>query len=119
MVEGHLRLADRLRELVSGAPDLELVDDTRLNVVPFRFVPAGVRRRDLDELNQRLGERLLEDGRVFAGTTRYRSVVCLRPAIANWRTRAEDVELLVDVVRELGAGLAGGGSAPPSRSPRP
>jgi glutamate/tyrosine decarboxylase-like PLP-dependent enzyme len=119
MVEGHLRLADHLRNLVSGAPDLELVDDTRLNVVPFRFVPACVRRRDLDELNQRLGERVLEDGRVFVGTTRYRSVVCLRPAIANWRTRAEDVELLVEVVRELGAGLVGGGSAPPSRSPRP
>ncbi len=109
MVEGHLDLADHLRSLVAAAPDLELVDETRLNVVPFRFAPAGVRRRDLDELNQALGELILEDGRVFVGTTRYRSVVCMRPAIANWRTRPQDVEQLVDVTRALGAELLEGG----------
>ncbi len=109
MVEGHLDLAEHLRGLVAAAPDLELVDDTRLNVVPFRFAPAGVRRRDLDALNRALGERILEDGRVFVGTTRYRSVVCLRPAIANWRTRMEDVEQLVGVARALGAEVLQGG----------
>ena len=109
MVEEHLRLAEHLRALVAAAPDLELVDETRLNVVPFRFAPAGVRRRDLDALNRELGARVLADGRVHVGTTRYRSVLCFRPAIANWRTRAADVELLVDVVRGLGAELAAGG----------
>lgn len=119
MVEEHLRLADHLRGLVAAAPELELVDETRLNVVPFRLAPPGVRRRDLDELNRNLGERVLEDGRVFVGTTRYRSVVCLRPAIANWRTRTEDVELLVEVVRELGAGLLDRGGSGPRGSRRP
>lgn len=114
MVERHLGLADQLRGLVAAAPDLELVDETALNVVPFRFAPAGVRRRELDAVNRELGARVLGDGRVHVGTTRYRSVVCFRPAIANWRTRAEDVALLVDVVRELGADLvAEGGPARP------
>jgi hypothetical protein len=31
--------------------------------------------------------------------------VALRPSIVNWRTREEDVDLFIDVVRELGAGL--------------
>ena len=118
MVEGHLLLADQLRGLVAAAPDLELVDETRLNVVPFRFAPRGVRRRDLDPLNRALGERILEDGRVFVGTTRYRSVVCMRPAIANWRTRPEDVERLVSVVRELGAELLEGDEVVPRSSRR-
>jgi glutamate/tyrosine decarboxylase-like PLP-dependent enzyme len=109
MVEEHLGLAEHLRALVAAAPDLELVDETRLNVVPFRYAPAGVRRRDLDALNRELGARVLADGRVHVGTTRYRSVLCFRPAIANWRTRAADVELLVDVVRGLGAELAAEG----------
>ena len=74
-------------------------------VVPFRFAPEGVRRRDLDDLNERLGRAVLDDGRVAVGLTRYRSVVCLRPAIANWRTGEEDVRLVVEVVRELGARL--------------
>jgi hypothetical protein len=32
--------------------------------------------------------------------------VALRPAISNWRTTAADLDLLVDVVRELGADAA-------------
>jgi hypothetical protein len=32
--------------------------------------------------------------------------VCFRPAFVNWRTRDEDVDLLVEVVRELAAELA-------------
>ena len=70
MVEGHVLLADQLRGLVAAAPDLELVDETRLNVVPFRFAPRGVRRRDLDPLNRALGQRVLEDGPGLCGGRR-------------------------------------------------
>ena len=45
------------------------------------------------------------DGRVYVGTTRYRGRVAFRPAIVNWRTTEADVDLIVEVVRELGARL--------------
>ena len=105
MVERHLELAALLADEVRAAEDLELVDEPVLNVVPFRFAPEGVRRRDLDDLNERLGRAVLDDGRVALGLTRYRSVVCLRPAIANWRTGEDDVRLVIEVVRELGTRL--------------
>jgi hypothetical protein len=60
---------------------------------------------ELDALKLRLGAELLADGRVYAGTTRYRGVVAFRPAIVNWRTVEADVDLSVDVVRELGTRL--------------
>ena len=41
---------------------------------------------DLDALNMRIGQALLEDGRVYVGTTRYGGRVAFRPAIVNWRT---------------------------------
>jgi hypothetical protein len=66
----------------------------------------------LDDLNSRLGEALLEDGRVFAGTTLFEGRVAFRPAIVNWQTGAEDVDLLVDVLLELGARLLEGEPAP-------
>jgi hypothetical protein len=34
-------------------------------------------------------------------------VTDLRPAIVNWRTAEDDVDLIVRVVRELGARLVG------------
>ncbi len=46
---------------------------------------------------------IVEDGRVYFGTTDYAGKVAFRPAMVNWRTRDEDVDLIVQVVRELGS----------------
>jgi glutamate/tyrosine decarboxylase-like PLP-dependent enzyme len=106
MVERHLELAQRLARRIDQAPDLERLAEVPLNIVCFRFRPPEATEDDLDALNDGLGEALLRDGRVYVGTTRYEGRAALRPAIVNWRTREEDVDLLVGVVRELGARLA-------------
>jgi glutamate/tyrosine decarboxylase-like PLP-dependent enzyme len=107
MVERHLRLAQRVARQVDEAPDLERLADVPLNVVCFRFHPPSVAEAALDDLNRKLGQLVLEDGRVYFGTTDYAGKVAFRPAIVNWRTGEEDVDLIVAVVRELGAWLVG------------
>jgi glutamate/tyrosine decarboxylase-like PLP-dependent enzyme len=108
MVERHLDLAQRLARLVDAAPDLERLADVPLCIVCFRARPAGVPADELDGFNRRLGEALLDDGRVFAGTTVYAGHVALRPAIVNWQTTEADIDAFVAVVRELAAKLATG-----------
>ena len=49
---------------------------------------------------------MLDDGRVYFGTTLYGGRVAFRPAIVNWRTTEDDIRLLVEVVRELGTKLS-------------
>jgi glutamate/tyrosine decarboxylase-like PLP-dependent enzyme len=105
MVERHLDLAQHLARVVDEAPDLERLADVPLNIVCFRFRPEGVPEEELDALNGRLGEDVLADGRVSVGTTSFGGTVAFRPAIVNWRTRGSDVELLAEVVQELGARL--------------
>jgi glutamate/tyrosine decarboxylase-like PLP-dependent enzyme len=105
MVERHLALARRLASRVDAEPELERLAEVKLNIVCFRWRPEGVAEDELDDLNLRLGQQLLADGRVFAGTTVYEGRAAFRPAIVNWRTREEDVDLLVDVLLELAAGL--------------
>ena len=105
MVERHLALAARIATRVSAAPDLELLAEVPLDIVCFRFRPAVVAEAGLDALNTRLGELVLKDGRVYVGTTRYDGRIAFRPAIVNWLTTEADVDLLVDVIRELGANL--------------
>jgi glutamate/tyrosine decarboxylase-like PLP-dependent enzyme len=102
MVERHLALAQHLARRIEATPELELLAPVPLNIVCFRYRPKGAKEAELDAINSRLGAELLADGRVYAGTTRYRGVVAFRPAIVNWRTTEADVDLLVDVVRELG-----------------
>lgn len=105
MVERHLELAQRLAGLVDDAPDLERLADVPLNIVCFRYRPEGVPEEELDGLNARLGADVLADGRVYVGTTSFGGKVAFRPAIVNWRTREGDIDLFVEVVRELGASL--------------
>jgi glutamate/tyrosine decarboxylase-like PLP-dependent enzyme len=104
MVERHLDLTEHLGRLVEAAPDLELLAPVQLCVACFRYRPQGT-DRDLDELNAALGREILADGRVYVGTTSYRGMTALRPAIVNWRTTEADINLLVSVIRELGQRL--------------
>ena len=101
MIERHLMLARRVGERVEAAPDLELLAEVKLNIVCFRLHPPGLSEQELDELNAQVGRAVLDDGRVFVGTTIYRGKVAFRPAIVNWRTTEADVDLMVDVLREL------------------
>jgi glutamate/tyrosine decarboxylase-like PLP-dependent enzyme len=106
MIERHLDLAQLLALLVDEAPDLERLADVPLNIVCFRYRPEGSEDAALDTLNKRLGTAVLDDGRVYVGTTLYGGRVAFRPAIVNWRTAEADIRLLVEVVRELGTKLA-------------
>jgi glutamate/tyrosine decarboxylase-like PLP-dependent enzyme len=106
MIERHLDLAQRVAQRVREADDLELLADVVLNIVCFRFRPRGADDAVLNDLNARLGAAVLQDGRVFVGTTDYGGRTAFRPAIVNWRSTQEDVDLMIDVIRELGAQLA-------------
>src|ERR1700736_6452259 len=71
MVERHVQLSQRVAKQVDEAPDLERLAEVQLNVVCFRYHPPGVPESALDELNRKLGASVLEDGRVYFGTTDY------------------------------------------------
>lgn len=101
MVERHLGLAQRLAAHVDAAEELERLADVPLNIVCFRARPAGLSDAELDALNERLGAAIRADGRVFLGTTTYGGKTALRPAIVNWQTQEADVDLIVEVTREL------------------
>jgi glutamate/tyrosine decarboxylase-like PLP-dependent enzyme len=106
MIENSLVRARYLGQIVETAPDLELLADVGLNVVCFRYNPGQLSEPALNAVNERLGQALIEDGRVFVGTTTYAGKVALRPAIVNWRTRTSDIDVLAATVRELGAAVA-------------
>lgn len=105
IVENCLDLTNSMAERVQAEKDLELLADVPLNIVCFRFNPGDRSEEQLNNLNDQLGKAIFEDGRVYAGTTRFCGKTALRPAIVNWRTTEKEIELFVDVVLELAEGL--------------
>jgi glutamate/tyrosine decarboxylase-like PLP-dependent enzyme len=107
IVENHLDLAQRLAAAVDAAPDLERLAEVPLNIVCFRARPPGFPEERLDELNRWVGEAVLTDGRVFFGSTIYDGKVAFRPAPVNWRNGPDEIDLIVEVTRELTAEAVG------------
>jgi glutamate/tyrosine decarboxylase-like PLP-dependent enzyme len=105
IVEHCLDIAQHFAEQVRQHEQLELMAEVPLHIVAFRFKPAGISESDLDDLNQRLGEVVIEDGRFMVGISKIGQRTIFRPAFSNWRTRQQDVEEFANVVIELGRGL--------------
>jgi glutamate/tyrosine decarboxylase-like PLP-dependent enzyme len=105
IVEHCLDLAQHFAARVRSQEQLELMAEVPLNIVAFRFNPGGLDDEALDELNQRLGEAIITDGRFLAGTSKIGPRTIFRPAFSNWRTRTQDVEEFAEVVTELGRSM--------------
>ena len=74
-----------------------------LNIVCFRIHPRGIDPKRLDDVESAVGEAVVADGRVYFGTTIYGGRAAFRPAIVNRRTTEADIDLIVDVMREIAA----------------
>lgn len=105
IVEHCLDIAQHFAQQVRDHEQLELMANVQLNIVAFRFNPGGLGEEQLDDLNQRLGEAVLADGRFMAGTSKIGPRTIFRPAFSNWRTRNRDVEEFAEVVVDLGQAL--------------
>ena len=69
---------------VDADSDLQRLADVPLNVVASD--PPASRKASSTTSPRRLGQAVLDDGRIFFGTTVYDGKVAFRPAIVNWRT---------------------------------
>jgi aromatic-L-amino-acid decarboxylase len=107
-IEGTLAHARQLTELIDRSPAFELLHAPMLSTVCFRHVPAGV--GDLDAHNARLGRAMQTDGRVFLAPAAIDGMTCLRVCFVNFRTRSDEVGLILEVAQALGDALAGAGT---------
>ncbi|MDZ7645636.1 MAG: aminotransferase class V-fold PLP-dependent enzyme [Woeseiaceae bacterium] len=105
IVEHCLDIAQHFAATVRATPELELMNDPQLNIVAFRYNPGGMSEEELNALNSRLGQLVLDDGRFLVGTSKIGTQTVFRPAFSNWRIRCEDVDLLATVTVELGRGI--------------
>lgn len=99
-VARNCAMARRLGAGLAAMPQIELLDEVRLNIVCFALREGGDAARDA------FLERLVADGRAFMTPTRLFGRPAIRAALSNWRTDAPDVDITLDAVREVLAAMA-------------
>lgn len=100
--EANVAQARWLAERVACDPELELVNTVDLNIVCFRYRARDTAGPAPDDLQARIAARLQASGFCVLSPYRVGGVSCLRVAIANHRTRRQDLEALVQQVLEHG-----------------
>ena len=101
-LEENLRLAQYLANLVRETPQLELIVEPQLSTVPFRRIPT---RGPVDEHNSAIAKRMQQEGDAYITSAVVDGMTVLRPCITNFRTSADDVRALIEIVQRTGEAL--------------
>jgi len=106
MIERNLLLAEYMERVVESTSGLALVAPRELSIVCWRVQPEGVEADRLDELQLEVMEELERRGIAIISNTRLRDGhTALRACIVNFRTRPEDVEMIVRESAAIGQSL--------------
>ncbi|MGH9317911.1 MAG: pyridoxal phosphate-dependent decarboxylase family protein, partial [Thermoanaerobaculia bacterium] len=106
-IANDIRLARFLSEEVRRRADFELLAEPVLSIANFRYRPTGRRlsEAELDRLNRRIVNRLVGGGSFFLAPTVLKGRTALRVCIVNFRTREEDLTLLLREAARIGKEL--------------
>jgi aromatic-L-amino-acid decarboxylase len=95
----HLRLTNLLVEWIDHSPDFERLAPVPFSTVCFRYSPPDASPERLDQLNERLLDRLNATGEVYLSHTRLHGRFVLRAAIGNLRTTEAHVGRLWELLQ--------------------
>src|SRR4051794_20119167 len=94
-----------MQKQVEYAPDLELLADTDLTVVCFRYAPAALYgdEKRLNSLNKEIVRRLMLGGeKAFVSGTDLNSRYAIRSCALHYNLNEADIETILEVVRRVG-----------------
>ncbi len=107
MIADDMALARALYAEAARHPELEAFT-VGLSVTTFRYVPAELARKPardeayLDRLNTEILTRLQQGGEVYLSNAVVRGRFVLRSCIVNFRTTAEDIAAVPEIVARMG-----------------
>ena len=88
-------------ERLAQVPEVVLAAPVSLNVVCFRFAPAGMSPEAQDTLNKEILLRVQESGVAVVSGSKIADRYVIRVACSNHRTRWEDFEVFVEAAQRI------------------
>jgi aromatic-L-amino-acid/L-tryptophan decarboxylase len=116
-IEKDLACARHFEKLIKESDDFEMLAPVQLSIFCFRHLAAQLKsvvtssaerekvESQLDAHNERLLLALQRDGSSYLSNARLRGRFALRGCVMNYRTTLRDMEILLDDLRRVAAGL--------------
>lgn len=105
-IESNIEIMRYLGDRIDQSQDFVRLAPVPLSVVCFQYRTPDISIHEdqeyLDGLNNRLAEALEKDGRVFLSGTKILGKRVLRACSVNHRLCRQDVDFLLEVIREVG-----------------
>lgn len=109
-IDEAMDIAGEAERHIRASDELELLSPATLGVVCFRYRPAALDdARELETLNARIQDRIVESGFAMMSSTRLLGEYSLRLCILNYRTKWDDVRETLQRIEATGRDLTGGG----------
>lgn len=109
LVQHGCDLADQAESALREAGRFEIMSPRQLSIICFRYRPGrggtNTKEETLDRFNLELCKAVRDTGKAFLSSTRLHDRVALRFCFVNWRTTAEDVKQVVQLLTSLGEEL--------------
>ena len=99
VIRTHIQWAQELAAKINAHPDFEMMAPTPFSTLVFRFRPENITEEKLNELNEKLLEKINATGDVFLSHTKLRGKLVIRLAIGNLKTTHDDVLLAWDIIQ--------------------
>lgn len=101
----HIKLAAGLSEMIRNETDFEILAPVTINVVCFRFHPAGKTEEELNSLNEKLNHRLNDSGKIYLTHTTLNGKYTLRMVTGQTNVNSGHVEKAWALIRETAGSL--------------
>ena len=107
MISDDIKLAKHLYRLADSESELQAFTNN-LSVTTFRYVPSDLPLENknvedyLNELNQKLLDRLQNSGEAYLSNAIINDTFLLRACVVNFRTTMNDIAALPEIVIRIG-----------------
>lgn len=100
-IRNHISLAQDLKEEIEDHPHFEILAPVPLNTICFRFRPDYISdEKKLDELNQKLLQRIQDSGKIFLTHTKLDGKYTIRIVLGNTNLEKRHVENAWNIITE-------------------
>jgi len=104
-IEYNLKLAEKTESLLRKSAQWEVISPATLAIINFRYNPIDKNfiEKELDNLNQKISEKVMESREALLVTTILQDQVVLRMCLINPRTTLQDVKETINLCEDFAA----------------